>query len=58
VQKRRSRRASDSRSACVVLVRTALIAGAATLFASGTSAANLALQVSSETAPPGGWAQI
>ena len=52
--KLRWRLASNYRGACVILAQTALIA----IAASQAPAANLALQVSSKTAPPGGWAQI
>lgn len=46
--------ALDRHGACVALVQIAL----ASFLASNASAANLGLQVSSETAPAGGWAQI
>src|SRR5271168_2635523 len=52
--KLRWRFASNYRGACVILARTALVAIAPIQ----ASAANLALQVSSNTAPPGGWTQI
>ncbi len=50
----RWRLASYRRRACVILAQIALVAS----LAGQASAANLALQVSNETAPPGGWAQV
>jgi hypothetical protein len=54
MRKLRLRDVSYSRSACVILAQIALVAP----LAGQASAGNLALQVSSEIGPPGGWAQI
>src|SRR5579862_608817 len=54
MMKLRWRPASNYCGACVILAQMALVAIAATQ----ASAANLTLQVSSKTAPPGGWTQI